>query len=485
MFGLKLSRLRAEAGLSLKGLSKKVGMSASYLNEIERGKKHPKPEKIQALALALGVDYDNLVSQKLDKSQRHVERLLKSAALQKIPFHLFGLSLEDVVSLIPRARNEGQALVSALVEVCQNYDLRVEDFFHIALRCYQEMNKNYFPEVEEAVLQYRERRGWVAVPGPGLSDVIEALQEDFQVEYDEEFLSSTEYMRRLRSALVDRGGGEVLAVNEQYSETQRVFLVLREIGYRVLGLKDRGRCSPDIEDQTFEHIKNSFLASYFATAMLIDGETLAADMRTFYQNTEWRPDEFIALMHRHRATEEMFFYRLSEVLPHYLGLEELHFLRFDLDVHTGKVNLIKQLNMSSVVVPTGLALQESFCGRWMSIKVLQRLAASGGALEVGTQHSQAIGKKSDEFFCISLARPLTLTQGRLSSVTVGVKYDPSLEKLIRFIDSPGVEKELIGGTCERCSLLPEECQLRQAPASLFERDMLRRNQRKELLSIID
>jgi transcriptional regulator with XRE-family HTH domain len=485
MFGLKLARLRSEKGFSLKELSKKVGLSASYLNEIEKGKKHPKPEKIQALAEVLGVTYDSLVSQKLDKSQRHVERLLKSPALQKVPFHLFGLSLEGIVGLIPQARNEGRALVSALVELAENYDLRIESFFHIALRCYQEMHQNYFPEIEEEVAKYKRRKGWGARDQLGLEAVAEALSQDFGISYDESRLSQTIYLRELRSALLEEDGKEILAINAAYSEVQKTFLVLREIGYHVLELKDRGRCSPDIEDQSFERIKNSFLVSYFASAVLIDGESIAADITEFFQRKVWSPDAFMGLMGQYVATEEMFFYRLSEILPHYLGLNELHFLRFDMNLHTGQVGLIKQLNMSSVVVPRGLALQESFCGRWMSIKVLQRLAADlASGVQIGSQHSRSI-RGEQEFFCIALARPLTLSEGHLSSVTVGVKYDHALTKTIRFTDSPAVEKEIIGGTCERCPIAAEECDLRAAPPHVLNADTLRKNQRSELLAIVE
>ena len=44
IFGLKLKQIRTEKNLSLFGLSKLSGLSKSYLNEIEKGKKYPKPE---------------------------------------------------------------------------------------------------------------------------------------------------------------------------------------------------------------------------------------------------------------------------------------------------------------------------------------------------------------------------------------------------------------------------------------------------------
>ncbi|HLE37940.1 MAG TPA: helix-turn-helix transcriptional regulator, partial [Candidatus Acidoferrales bacterium] len=46
IFGLKLHHLREAKGYGLKELSEKVGLSPSYLNEIEKGKKYPKADKI-------------------------------------------------------------------------------------------------------------------------------------------------------------------------------------------------------------------------------------------------------------------------------------------------------------------------------------------------------------------------------------------------------------------------------------------------------
>ena len=46
IFGLKVKQLRLEKNLSFAELAEKTGMSISYLNEIEKGKKYPKEDKI-------------------------------------------------------------------------------------------------------------------------------------------------------------------------------------------------------------------------------------------------------------------------------------------------------------------------------------------------------------------------------------------------------------------------------------------------------
>ena len=48
ILGLKLNQLRKQQSLSLKELADRAGLAISYLSEIEKGKKYPKPGKILA-----------------------------------------------------------------------------------------------------------------------------------------------------------------------------------------------------------------------------------------------------------------------------------------------------------------------------------------------------------------------------------------------------------------------------------------------------
>jgi len=91
IFGLKLRQYRTGRKMSFSELAEKAGLSVSYLNEIEKGKKYPKSEKIATLADALDVSYDKLVSLKLDKQLAPVGEILNSQLLEEIPLELFGI----------------------------------------------------------------------------------------------------------------------------------------------------------------------------------------------------------------------------------------------------------------------------------------------------------------------------------------------------------------------------------------------------------
>ena len=83
ILGIKVRQFRQQAGLSLKQMAVKSGLSISYLSEIEKGKKYPKPEKIFQIAQGLGKSFDELVSLQLDEDQNPLASLLNSPVFRE------------------------------------------------------------------------------------------------------------------------------------------------------------------------------------------------------------------------------------------------------------------------------------------------------------------------------------------------------------------------------------------------------------------
>ena len=63
VLGLKLKSMRRQRGLTLQQLARQTDLSISYISEIEKGKKYPKAEKLLRLASALGVPFEDLVTE--------------------------------------------------------------------------------------------------------------------------------------------------------------------------------------------------------------------------------------------------------------------------------------------------------------------------------------------------------------------------------------------------------------------------------------
>ena len=119
VFGLKAKQNRIDLGLTLQELGKKSGLSASYLNEIEKGKKYPKPEKISMLAEALETTYEDMVSLKLEKRLAPIGALLDANILGELPLEMFGVDASKVISILSDRKstrlNSSHALISYAV----------------------------------------------------------------------------------------------------------------------------------------------------------------------------------------------------------------------------------------------------------------------------------------------------------------------------------------------------------------------------------
>lgn len=486
IFGMKLRQFREQAGLSLTDLGARISLSTSYLTEIEHGKKYPKAEKIARMAEALGRNYDDLVSIRLDEHLSPLSNFLGSPLLHNFPFHLFGIAPAQVVELMTRQPLEASALVSALIGIAESYNIGVEHLYRAALRSYQELHENYFPDIERSVDEFARAAKIRSEPTPSFAELYSLIEKRFDYRLDEKRLSTNSRLQQFRSVLVKkRGNPPTLLINPALSERQKKFILAREIGYQVLGLKDRAMTSAPERVDSFEQVLNDFKASYFAGALLINRERLIADMKEFFAIERWKPQRFLEFLVRYEVTPEIFMYRLTEVLPQYLGIK-LHFLRFNHEA--GEYRLVKHLNMSQVLIPGGTGLDEHYCRRWLAIRILHDLERESISRKkpaepiVGAQLSRFVDT-NERFLCIAMARRLALNPAATSSVSLGFRFDEEFERICRFAQDPSVTRLDIDGTCERCRLTPEECRERAAPPRLLELQRIRRDIEQELASL--
>lgn len=494
-FGLKVRTLRRQQRLGLKDLAARSGVSVSYLSEIEKGLKYPKPGKILSLASALGVSFDDLVSSKVDDELDPLKALASSPLLRGFPFELFGLQAQDLLSLVTDVPDKAGALVRALVDVGRTYDVRVEHFLFAALRSYQQMNHNHFPEIEAAAAAFRRELGLGDKPSAMAAGLAEALRRvletDWGCQVDDERIPATPALAGLRSVWVEDGHPNLL-INGRLLPEQKAFLFGREIGYRRLELRERSASSSPVSALSFDQAINDFQAAYFAGAVLIPEADLVTQVKRLFGRKRWSADAFTALLARYRATPETLFYRLSQILPGRFGLEKLFFLRFNHTPATGVVRLSKYLNMSPVPVPYGIGTGEHYCRRWPALVSLLGLAEDvpsgplpAGPLPAGpptvVTRRAAFGHEHGSYWVLSLARPLTLAAGTNASVSLGFPIDDALRETVSFVADPAIEECRVGLTCERCSMA--NCAERAAPPSLHEQASARADRAEALDSL--
>ncbi|RZK94416.1 MAG: XRE family transcriptional regulator, partial [Hymenobacter sp.] len=112
IFGLKLRELRQERGLTPAELARSCDMSVSYLNEIEKGKKYPKADKILSLSKCLAVRYDQLTATTLPRRLEPIADLLSSKVLQEFPLAMYGIEPAQLFDMLANAPAKMNAFIS-------------------------------------------------------------------------------------------------------------------------------------------------------------------------------------------------------------------------------------------------------------------------------------------------------------------------------------------------------------------------------------
>ncbi|MBB4080379.1 hypothetical protein GGR28_003013 [Lewinella aquimaris] len=459
IFGLKVKQLRQQRGFSFDQLSKQTGISLSYLNEIEKGKKFPKVDKVDNLAAALGTTTKELTDADLGRELAPVAQLLQSNFLNELPLELFGIELSKVAEIIAAAPVRVGAFISTLLEISRSYALREENFYFAALRSYLELNANYFPELERAVEAFAEQHDLPTIRPLPPRLLGELLEDRYGYEIVPGGLDESPALAGLRSVYLPATGR--LLLNGNLTNVQRGFQFGKELAFSYLKLKERSNTSSLLRGRVFEEVLNHSKATYFSVALHLPLQAFTRELRQFFRAPQWDPAAFLALMHRFNATPEMFFHRMTNVIPQFFGLPELFFLRFAHDTRSDNYVIDKELHLSRRHHPHENGLFEHYCRRWVSINLLRSLNDEPGQeLRIDAQRSKYYGT-DDEYLCITLARSDYPRPGKNVSVTLGLLITDELHKQVAFLDDPAIPRVVVNTTCERCPIM--DCSVRAAP----------------------
>ncbi len=451
IFGLKLKQLRLNKNLSIAKLAEKSGVSVSYLNEIENGKKYPKSDKIAAISSALNVTYDNLVSLKLTKKLRPIAELLESNILEQLPLDHYGIDLNKLVVLLTNASLPLSALVSTLVELAKNSEMSEQNFSRTALRTYKEFNENYFEDIEKSVNKFIAKHKITQRNALKSNKLIKILTEKYNYIIDKDTLNKYPELSGIRSVVIPGNKNRIL-LNKNLSESQLTFTLGKELGYNFLDLKDRNFAHSQMKVDSFDQLLNNFKASYFSSALILNEQKLIKDLKTFFNQKSWNPNSLEDLIIKYNATPEMIFQRIATITPKFFNLNNLFFLRFNTANVNREYNLIKELRLNLTENPGGYKTEEHYCRRWVSLSVLKKAKKHGlkkRKLFIESQISEFQVSKN-KYFCISVGRTNFPLNNNFSSVTLGFLLNDSFKKKVKFWNDKNIKTKEVNDTCERC-----------------------------------
>ncbi|WP_294323014.1 helix-turn-helix domain-containing protein [Chryseobacterium sp. sg2396] len=463
VFGLKLKQQRQKKNWSLQDLAVKTGLSKSYLNEIENGKKYPKHDKIIQLSEALNCTFDDLVSTKLDKSLTPFNEILQSDFFKEIPLDLFGINKNNLISIISDAPKKVTAFINALIEISQNYNLGKERFYFAVLRSFQELYDNYFPEIEEKVLLFARENG-LQIDKNLQADALEnILNEKFNYQIQSANFEQYGILDNLRSLFIPEK--KLLLLNVKLEKDQKTFILAKEIGFNVLELKSRPNTYSWLDFGSFEEILNNFHASYFAGALLIPKQKTIEKTSEFFLQNEWNPQHFENLIENFTNSPETFYYRLTNILSSEPGIKDLFYLCLVKKKNSDKIQILKELHLNHQQAPHANATNEHYCRRWIAVKNLHHLKDNETLTDAQISHYKDQGIS---YLVISTSQKNPFSDGSNRSYCLGILLNSQTIKKINFIKSPTLKTINVGVTCESCSIA--DCEVRQSPPIRLEKE---------------
>jgi len=464
IFGLKLRQLRTSKKLSQSELSERSGLSVSYINEIEKGKKYPKTEKIATLAAALDVPYDRMVSLKLDKHLSPVGEILNTRLLDELPLELFGIDKSKLIEIISSAPLKVSAFISTIAQIANTYNLTQENFYFAMLRSYQEMHDNYFEEIEKEAERFRKEYG---LPNTGIipSEVLKGILRDrFGYRVEENDLQDYPELTHIRSVFIEEA--KKILINAKMAENQKAFLYAKELGYQYLEMSgERALMTPWPRATSFDHVLNNSRASYFAGALLISPEDLVSQLEPFFASKKWDGDALLRILEAYNSSPEMFMLRLINVIPKYVGLSGMFFMRFDHKKEQQETSLKKQLHLSRTRNPKKITLLEKYCRAWADEQIFNDLGKSPKAY----CHRFETESHSQRFFVMALSRPMKRNPNAALSVMIGFEENAAFAKKVGFAEDTSIGATVMQIDPSEVQREEEFKNIRSAMKALMER----------------
>jgi XRE family transcriptional regulator, fatty acid utilization regulator len=458
IFGLKIRQLRLSKGFSLAEIADKVGFSVSYLNEIEKGKKYPKSDKIMALANFFEIDYDHLISLKLVNELAPIADILNSSILTDLPLEMFGIEVSDFVDLMSKSPTKISAFINTLKEISRTYDIQNEEFFEAVLRSFQEMNENYLPDIEGVVDEFRKEFQIEKTQKINNDFIKKILFEQYNYA-----ISTFESEKNIDLAFVDLiwKGNNKIVYNDNLPEKELTFLLAKELGFQLLKLSTRPNSYPILKVDSFEGIFNNFKATYFARALLINKEVLVGRLTYLLASPKWDSESFLATLSLFDTSPSVFVDRVTNLLSGHFGLNNLFLLGMQHDSTTNKFNTVNEMHLRQLHSPHGYARNEHYCRRWLGLNIINKLESENIICE--SQISE-FSESSSKYFVISVA--YFLRNGQKRSDTIGFVLDNKLKTVLNFVGDTTIKKQIVNQTCERCGI--NNCAERIAAPIVYE-----------------
>jgi predicted transcriptional regulator/DNA-binding XRE family transcriptional regulator len=314
VFGRRLRHLRKDRDLTLATLGDRVGKPASYLSQLETGKLEPRLSLIDALAEALGVTRDELMSSEAPSRRAQLEIAFERAQEEPL-YRSLGLAYVKPSTQVP------EGVLEHLVGLYKQLSTRAEiasaspegaRHANAELRAEMRSRDNYFAEIEAVASEALTAVGWDGTRAVSEGTIAAlAAHFGFTIQRVRDLPRQTRSISDLRHRTIYIPQRNAVPTRSARS------IILETLGHFALGHED---------PTDFAHyLRTRVEANYFAGAILAP-EAAAVP---FLQEAKARRDLSIEdLKEVFYISYEMAAHRFTNLATRHLGIP-VHFVRAD------------------------------------------------------------------------------------------------------------------------------------------------------------
>jgi XRE family transcriptional regulator, fatty acid utilization regulator len=391
--GQRLRHYRLARGLTLAELGAKVGRAPSALSALENGRREPRLSLLRALAGALGVTTEELLTRQPPNRRAQLEiaigRATQDPSLAALDLPPLKVSkrvgndvLEHIVALYREVARR-DAMRTATPEEARQANTQ--------LRQLMREQGNYFPDIEKAAARSLDSVGYV---GGALSQAMVRgmlAAQGFSLHYAEDLPWSVRSIADLRHR-------RMYVRRAPMGMHTAATIVLQTLGHVVLG-----HARPATY---FDFLRQRVEANYFAAAVLVPERVAVPHLRQAKQSRDLAVEDLRDLF---AVSYEMASHRFTNLVTEHLGIV-CHFVRND---ERGIIyKAYENDGLAFPADPLGAIEGQRMCRHWAGRRVF-------AATDPYSIYYQYTDTPSGTHFCISHVDP---GRERDFAITLGVPY---------------------------------------------------------------
>ncbi len=451
--GSKIRKVRRQKALSQSILSQKLGISASYLNLLESGRRPITVPLLIKIGNELGISLKDLT---LESNQRILSDVME--VLSNEMFEDLDITNNDTADFINTNPNIARALLT-LNDSYKSLRDDIQDRFEIMdvessikekkstrlpveiVSDFLQENKNYFDTLERKAENIRDNIGLYFGSGIGSTEInlISYLNNEHKINVKIEPLENDQ-----KSVKRFDEEKKILFLSEMLTYTARNF----HLAYQIAFFEAKESINKIIKENKFYSLEvilllNISLLNYFAAALIMPYDNFLNSAKKYKYDVE-------ILMHHYAASFEQITHRLTTLQrPKNEGVP-FHFLKTDI-----AGNISKRFSLSGIHIPR----HGGSCPRWNVYIAF---------LSPGKIHPQVSRMPDGKvYFCIARAYEKGIEKHGMPKSFVSIGLGCDIQHADELIYSEGMHienKQLetpIGISCRVCPRV--DCQQRAFP----------------------